>query len=432
MKKRISWMVLITMTVALLSVGCGESSKEQAVTENAGILESLESGTYYVMHEDKTVEPIYFGCATFGVGSTADSVDDNRIMWFKDDFANIPTLYSGDKLIFYSEEELDETFKWERFEDIGFSVGICHLTTTKTGRYQVSTNPDDNNTYPGSDADQILLIENSSVIIDTIGGMKLREKDNEITPTSVSKCGSLLGLSEGDSYDLELYSGTNKIDLRLTADIRFMCPMELATTQDYDFENNTIIDINIPDEFASGYYLVNGQGMFRYCKEIQYGQAIPDDREYYNVPVQVKGDTGQILCSENINLSEDDLNAPDGIVTIDGQPASGSQDSGSIDWTPSGFQGEAGEGLELSDEDYIRISEPGQKTLSITLTTDREGDGLPDPVAYVTAPSGEQYEMVYTNSGKLVLSFTATESGTYTVTFYNLEDRDYQMQLTEG
>ena len=131
--------------------------EEQSSSEQTGIsinTKNLENGSYYVVHQDGSMEPLYFGNATFEQ-NTIGGPSNDRVVWFKEDKAKIPTMFLGDTLIYYSQDQLTEIFNIERFEDFGPTVGICGITPSQTGRLVVSTDSDSPKTYPGSDADGI-------------------------------------------------------------------------------------------------------------------------------------------------------------------------------------------------------------------------------------------------------------------------------------
>ena len=47
---------------------------------------------YYILHADKTYEPVYFGEASFSSGDTTTSPSNERVVWFREDFDKIPYL----------------------------------------------------------------------------------------------------------------------------------------------------------------------------------------------------------------------------------------------------------------------------------------------------------------------------------------------------
>ena len=287
--KKIALMSCLTLGLCAIT-GCGDTiaTNSQSSDDN---LKDLVNGNYYVLHEDGTHDAVYLGEITYSSETTSTPSND-RIIWFNGDEDNIPTLYSGDKLVYYTTSELTETFYFERFESFGYTVGLCQLEETVSKRYSVSTDPEDLNTYPNSDADVILESSNDSVIIDTVGGTPLRASDednnksddsidttnqNTYIPTGsskdtssmVSRIGTINNLIQDSKYILEIYTGTESLDMNqdiiLTANILALGSMESFTSHDYEFTGTVgIIEITLPEWMESGYYLINGQGLFKY------------------------------------------------------------------------------------------------------------------------------------------------------------------------
>ena len=78
----------------------------------------------------------------------------------------------------------------------------------------------------------------------------------------------------GKQYVCEFYTGTFYQDFLLTANIHSFGSMERFVSCDYEFMHSTFIVIEIPEYFTSGYYFINGVGLFRYVDD--------EDKEIYN------------------------------------------------------------------------------------------------------------------------------------------------------
>ena len=78
----------------------------------------------------------------------------------------------------------------------------------------------------------------------------------------------------------------------------------------------------------------------------------------------------------------------------------------------------------LNQKSEFVIMEPGEITVYITFTIQNDvvGDGLPDVDAKIYSPSGHKRQMMSNNTG-LYLTFDATETGTYTIEYENLDVR---------
>ena len=277
--KRLLLSAAILMASAALA-GCGglkRPEKETAAANNEVVREDnmsvLQDGGFYIRRSDETYDMLYVQNANYEVGAqTYSAASDSRTLWFKDDWPKIPTMYTGDELIFKSSVTFDENFYMERFEYVGYTVGVTSLKKTASGRYSYSTKPEDRNINPSSNAKQLYDIPTEIGIIDRIGGGDLREGN-------VSSGGCILGLEEGKNYEAEVYAGTFLHKYVLTADSIALTSMEMYKTVEYDFMQSEIIRIHFPEYFHSGYYLLNGFGLVRYVVGSSY-----DETTDFNIP----------------------------------------------------------------------------------------------------------------------------------------------------
>jgi len=381
--KKISMAGIMILTMSTLLIGCNKPVSNE--DDPYAYLKTLEDGSFYVRHENKTCEKVYFGSATFDEGETTNKENERRIMWFNEDFKNIPTLYEGESLILYTAKELKEEFNFERFEDFGYTIGLCGLKETKSGRYYISTNPKDKNTYPGGDTDAILLIENDIVIIDTLGGQPLRvpgktdrgvELDSKLT-----RCGTIKGLDEGYKYKMEVYEGTKRHEFVFTANVKALGSMDVIETTDYVFESETIININIPEEFESGYYMINGRGLFRYVKGDSY-----DDGTNFNVAIVEKEETSGRIT----DASKDQTNRE-----------------------------------EEKEESVFQIEQTGLVTIQIEIS----GTENPSDISgIIITPEGNRYQMIWGESS-LELSLIVETAGEHKLQLYNLGSATATLRL---
>lgn len=439
--RKIIWIFMaLVMCVACLSA-CGSESEDENNVEadEYAYLKELVDGCYYIRHSDNTVEEVYFGAATFEEEDTTYNASSGRIMWFKEDFDNIPTLYAGESLILYTNAEFDEEMLFERFEDMGYTIGICNMDILESGRLSISTEIDNLCTYPGSDADEILNLENENVILDTLGGKKIRVEqsstvsDDEIvtrtwTDSVLSRCGTINNLVRGSVYKVEIYNGTVRHEFNLATDIRVLSSMEAWKSYDYNFESETIINISIPEYFNSGYYMINGLGMFRYVKEIntstQEGYEKASAMDY--IEFWPNADYASYITFDTANI---DPNAEKEDEIITGNKAENNvvyEPSNGVSYIPGMDEN------TFSSSNLINIPEIGNVTVTVTYKVSGYGEGLPEPTAIITTPSGSKnMEMGYDDAGGTsTLTFKAEEIGNYAITYYNLEDRIPHVNVT--
>lgn len=398
MKKRITSLFLLLSTAAMIITGCGKDTSNTAgelTGDKKSYISSLENGVIYVRDQENNCTPVYFGNATFEEETTPQNPDDSRVMWFKTDFENIPTLYKGDSLIMFTIDEIEEKMTFERFEYFGYTIGICGMEELKSGRYKIYTDPDKNNTYPNGDTDEILKLSNNSVILESIGGIQIRSADDEASEevsTFLTRCGTIKGLNEGETYNVEIYEGSVYHNYTFTADVIALGSMETCYHYNYEFETANLINIEIPEFFNSGYYLINGVGMFRYVNGDSY-----DENTQFNTANVDPGDEG------TVTVTQADINGTTELAQT---------------YT---------EELASSTTTKFNVKTTGTVTVNVSFTIPGnygEGDGLEDVIAVIETPSGGTIQMITnTSDGSVKRTFKATEIGEYVIKYYNLDVR---------
>ena len=388
--RKFKGLLCVGLAVCVTLAGCGTNiTTTSNVEENPyAYLEKLEEGKYYVLHKDQSFQEVYWGAATFEQDETVTSARDERVIWFDENmYKQIPTLYQGESLVYKTSEEIIETFNFERFEDFGYSIGLCGLKETDSGRYAISTDADDNNTFPEGDTDQLLLLENDSVIIDSLGGKPLRAPittENGVKINSpLTRCNSIMNLQQGVTYKAQIYEGTKLLEYDFKADKRIMASMEVRESNDFVFEQDIIMNIKIPEDFHNGYYMINGAGVFRYVNGKSYSEN--DD---FNIP------------NEN----------PEDVST---QPVS---QEASVVYESGETQTEGDEDIGEALESVFTLTEDGVVQIYVRLV-DTEDPGSVTGV--IIGPNNERYVM--NNAGSsLELVLDAAVIGEYTIQLYGL------------
>lgn len=222
---------------------------------------NIEDKSFYVQKLDGTYHKPYIGETTF---SGNNSGTRNRVAWFGKDYDKIPTMNKGEKIVYRSTDEFSPEFSVERFQDLGYTLGICGMSPTSTGRYQFSTDPTDRSININSSAGKLYELGTHKVTMEVIG-------DTELRGGNISQAGTILGLQRGKTYSADIYIGTEIIDYDLIADVRAMKSMEDYTITEFAYDKNKVVSFSFPDYFNSGYYFVGGFGMVRY---------IDSDREF--------------------------------------------------------------------------------------------------------------------------------------------------------
>lgn len=376
--KRVLSGLLVSVIGMSMLTGCAgleekTTEKEEQTFDIKKVVKGLDDGGYYVVHNN-VPKKIYFGNATYDEGTESeDDIDPDaeteRAMWYTDDYKKIPTMYDGDILIYYSTEELAEQFHFERYEDLGKTVGVCGLKKTESGRYKFEVSEDSQFVYPGHDTSGLLNFPQDSVILDEIGGKPIRE-DN------VSRCGSIYGLPADKTFKCKVYGGTEVKNMNFKADVHTFASYQSYTSTNYTFLSTNIIQVNIPKWFNTGYYCLDGNGMFRYVIGNKY-----DNKTDFNVL--------------NNNPEKD---------------------------------GENGNAAEQKNESFfVASNETGAKTLTAVLGAAPEGSTPTTATMTVTNPNGKEYTANEGADGSIVLNYDASVVGEYTVSISNLGGRTYTL-----
>lgn len=232
------------------------------------ITSKLVSGQYYVLHEN-TLYPCYTQEITFSENELIVEKPDpkNRFCIVSSETViNIPTLFEGDKLYYYSEEGILNFTTLERFKDLGWSIGINKLKVTPGGYAYIDFDKDESyslclhNSLKGLDK-----YTDTTLLVDQIGGVRVTENFVED--------GIITQLSEGATYDLAVYNGTNYIYVSANVDTRYFQSMEVYALAEYYTLQDYLYEITIPDYLLDGYYYVNGTGLMRLTRGSQYDEG---------------------------------------------------------------------------------------------------------------------------------------------------------------
>lgn len=298
------FIVIMIVTGGITLETFSQNNQTKSVTST---VDDLGDNCYYVWHNPKTnditkdlTQPaetdVFKLCPSGIVNWGKDSLVPHTV-WFTGDMdQDIPTLYPGDKLLYVSSNYVPYNgIEWERFADYGYTIGVANMIGDDSGHYHISNEDGKGfNGYVCRDSDANQLNENfsavSNLFLDKIGGTKIRE-DN------VSDGGTANNLVKNKEYICEWYTGTIYQDFKMTANVHTLGLMESFTTYDYEFLHSNCIEIHIPNWFKTGYYYVDGIGMFRYVSkndEALYNGKEYDENINWNDPI--------ILYDENDNL----------------------------------------------------------------------------------------------------------------------------------
>lgn len=385
-------------------------------------LDQLQGGNYYVKDGDIYYKVAPGLAASTGEPTSIPSIADpeNRMVMFGPDDEQIPTLYKDTQLIYKSSDfnnpdadgnvvQTPTNYYLERYQDNGYSVGICRLANPDGSKYR--TTVEQTHFYPGCSALQVMkLKENAELVIDKINGVPL-------TANNVSPCGSITGLTHNAPYTVDAYIGTSPVGGQVVADTHMFSSFELYNLKDFELNSSGYAVIKMPEDMWSGYYYINGMGLFRYVNGYKaYGVSVDID---YNMPYYMgKDQAGNLITNPAPVTTDPTMISPTGTVPVASQQ----------------------EGDPFSYKYKITIDNQ-QKSMTISIDyseamtySDKDGDGTYDilrasdgvlvpgssvPSATLTSPSGRVYEM--TDVGAVENTMPSTPAGTLVTGDMNID-----------
>ncbi len=263
--------IIGTLLALCLLTGCG-NIQIMAVSEKKEIKEvkdtDLEQDTYYIKNGTRFVK-VYM--PEGNANGIASKVSTGRVLYFTDDEQMVPVHYKSE-LIAYSSKKADfSSVTLERFRDMEYSIGIYGGYIGDDGYYHI--NISSNNIVPGSQADSLFSqVISSEVRIVSIGG-------EPIAGLIDSGSGIITNLEKDKYYTMEFYAGTYYYKENFKADIHFLRAYEV-----YSYGSSYISDtthgymcFNTPDNLKSGWYVVNGSGLFLYHDYVRGNAVAAED-----------------------------------------------------------------------------------------------------------------------------------------------------------
>lgn len=449
--------IISLILAASMLTACGSTTGPATTKEfNA----ELEDSVYYVVNKHDLDDDIFSGYAHYnekgekvatlttfeGVDVTptylGDQTDGGNILWFRKDYDNIPTLYAGDFLVMYTNQVLTETITFKRYEDTGYSIGLCNLSQTPSNRCMIDLSEQDFNiTYPESDTDKLLNLTNESVILEALGGSPLRFEDDDSEKQYVdgelvvdenarkpliTQYGTLYldEISPCMEMDALVYEGTVKHEYTFTSDVRIFGLMDEYSCHDFEFISETIMMIRIPEWFNSGYYMINDSGFFRYVKETT------NYTEKYGSPGTRPADIDFNVPNVNPEKLEDEQLAAQEQASGQNTPVASEEAYFYSDEIDDQY-------APVSDDvrtDILSTKSAGHITITaIVEVPDASAGALPAVTITLTTPTGRTFPFEETDEeGVYEIEFQSYKEGEeYYVRTYNLDGREVRFVAKE-
>lgn len=306
----------LVCAMALSLTGCGVFDTLLGLSNDKPTsfrdVNDLESGKAYVWHHEggkieddlkkASDKDVFFTCITgdynFKKKELEEVTEYPRSIWIDTATdSKIPTVMAGDYLLYVHDEEIPASIVFERFADYGYTIGISNMQADMGGHYYLmfaDVEDDDYKYFIDMESDAAELTKLgviSKLYLDKVGDMRV-DKD------SVSAGGTVLNLKKDKTYTCEFYTGTYYQDFNLKANIHSFGSFERFVSYDYEFMHSNVIAIKVPDYFVSGYYFVNGVGLFRYVSEgdaKKYNGKAYDENINWNEPMILYNEDGTVL-----------------------------------------------------------------------------------------------------------------------------------------
>lgn len=242
-------------TLALLQVGCThkqiflEKTDPNAVTYTTQ--DNMAMDTIYAK-EGSYFYDLYSPLST--ASGVTSAVSSSRLIFYST-LESFPKIYNDGYLAVASNGVPSEAMILERYEDLGYSIGLYGGYVDQEGYLCFSID----NMVEGSN---IYLALSGNVTSDYIRISQINDID--VSSDNLTAGGIITGFEYGGKYKLTYYTGTYKRTVNVYADTGIMRSYELFVTEDPILTDNTFTKWEFPSDLKSGYYYCSGIGFIAY------------------------------------------------------------------------------------------------------------------------------------------------------------------------
>lgn len=289
------------------------------------------------------------------------SVDPTRVLAVVKEETLLPKHYIGEIVAYASNQPKLEEINIERYRSLGYSVGAFAGTFDETEGC-LMFNKNANVAKNSSLYDIVKETSSQEIRIVSINGEPLSTANIDMSS------GVITGLEKDVTYIVGFYAGTYYYEAEIVADTLmlqsyefFSYPMEYV-----DFTQNGYISFNTPQDLRSGYYFINGTGLFRYYDYEKTGSS--DDETNMNVSYYETERDRLEAYSRQYSLHVETRTKD---LTIKAQYSNyiaEGQGTGSEENNVKGYV------FSPSGKEYEMILDTSEKTLSLDLTEAEIGD----------------------------------------------------------
>lgn len=179
-----------------------------------------------------------------------------KYYWLQKDASLIPSLYKDEIIAYASTKEVDlKDLKIERYYDVGYSIGIYGGAFDNNGYYCITLS---NNVIKDSSAYKALSKASASDI-------RIVEFNNKpIDENMLNDGGIFKGIEQGETCEIGYYAGTFYETATITSDYYYLQSYETMSVDNVTSTKNGYLAITLPSDAKSGYYRIDGGGLFKY------------------------------------------------------------------------------------------------------------------------------------------------------------------------
>ncbi|MBP3783879.1 MAG: hypothetical protein J6I68_11590 [Butyrivibrio sp.] len=425
--------------------------------------EELKDDVYYIKNGTKFVQ--VYKAQTYNVTST-ESGRNKKTVFLGLDFETVPTLYKGEIIALATKSTAFKKVEIIRYETIGYTLGMFGLKKNEdTGTLDLST---DQNLAEDSNVYKTLRKKTYSTSLQLVSINNQPVSESMINDTGIFDC-----LEENGIYTLEYYSGTKLSSSQLQADMFALQEFEYYEINEADNTANGYFALSLPEDAKSGYYYIEGAGMFKYIadkkgtneldismNEPYYSDEYSAEDAYaqkYSVEFDVR------MANVTINLNYDSTSIND-IESITGKAVSpdGTEYSLNVDYsksliTISLLEAMAGKWniyiqpkdiaitkanivssanqQEITQETYNFAFDEAQENTQFVVkykTSVNSKDKDPEIYALLVFPDGTTQELKHEAKNKVLYSNVPyINGGSYVVKVYHYTDTEIDTVTTE-
>lgn len=258
MRIKFSLLILIFFLCSLTLSGCKQIFIEEKNPYEQVKLskDELNTNVFYVKDGTKFIKVWNTNKYTTGY-NTYLGTNGGHVVCLGEDYRAVPTLYKNEILAIASTNTEVGSFQLTRYKELGYSIGIFGMNMDKDNYLYANLN---SNIYPNgilysylkqnAKSDQYRLI--------SINGEPV--SDSMISPVS----GSFNCMQKGMSYQINYYAGTFYSSMEVLADTLILEQFESFSLKNGEDTKNGYISFEMPEGAKSGWYSIEGYGLFRY------------------------------------------------------------------------------------------------------------------------------------------------------------------------